>query len=430
MLTRRAYKRYVPKGGTKSKKSKKSKSSDIIDTSELEKPKVFSIQDVHDFLLRKKEPKGEYRDENQKEIDDYVKKSIDYDDEFEDEPLSEQDKLRLEELLIQTDSEDEEDYKEEKKIDNDPLRDIVADTLTDEVLDMAQKELQEEELIKDGIITIESAQLAHNAIENAKKELQEEEEEAARKTEQKELDKRADNYYKLFYSNSPNELVTQTTIIQYVKNIPYEELIEVYNKSQRELQKMAAIAQMNLISTGLEADIYNAYFKRMEWTNNYSTKEIFRRNVLKMGRENMIEVLNWLDDTRNENERIPIKELENIFIWKSDRENLIGLIKHEKYTREMKEIPSCDDMIIFYNFISSPEYERDFKKTHLAKDKPLLLGIWYREYKNKYLKEELAKGRRYEDIKDDLEADLKPSGVEERKDEQLLETDSDADIYE
>ena len=52
------------------------------------------------------------------------------------------------------------------------------------------------------------------------------------------------------------------------------------------------------------------------------------------------------------------------------------------------------------------------------------------EYKNKYLKEELAKGRRYEDIKDDLEADLKPSGVEERKDEQLLETDSDADIYE
>ena len=50
MLTRRAYKRYVRKGGTKSKKSK---SSDIIDTSELEKPKVFSIQDVHDFLLRK-----------------------------------------------------------------------------------------------------------------------------------------------------------------------------------------------------------------------------------------------------------------------------------------------------------------------------------------------------------------------------------------
>ena len=409
MLTRRAYKRYVRKGGTKSKKSK---SSDIIDTSELEKPKVFSIQDVHDFLLRKKEPKGEY------------------DDEFEDEPLSQEDKLRLEELLIQTDSEDEGDYKEEKKIDNDPLKDIVADTLTEEVLDMAQKELQEEELIKDGIITIESAQLAHNAIENAKKELQEEEEEAVRQTEQKELDERANNYYKHFYSNTPQEIVTQTPIIKYVTNLSDELLLEVFNKSKREMIRMAAIAQMDLITSEYEADIYHEYFKRMEWTNNYSTKEIFRRNILKMSSENMIEILNWLDDIRNENKKIPIRNLEDIFVWKSDRENLIGLIKHEKYTREMKEIPSCDDMNIFYNFISSPEYKRDFEKTHLAKDKSLLLGIWYREYKNKYLKEELAKGRRYEDIKDDLEADLKQSRVEERKDEQLLETDSDADIYE
>ena len=50
MLTRRrSYKRYVHKGGTKTKRN------DIIDTSELEKPKVFSIQDVHNLFFKNKE---------------------------------------------------------------------------------------------------------------------------------------------------------------------------------------------------------------------------------------------------------------------------------------------------------------------------------------------------------------------------------------
>ena len=102
----------------------------------------------------------------------------------------------------------------------------------------------------------------------------------------------------------------------------------------------------------------------------------------------------------------------------------------------MKEISSYDDMQILYELIFSEEHKKTLDKTHLAKDKNLLRAIWQREYKNKYLKEELVKGRRYKDIKDDLEADLKPPGFEETKDEPdrypdqpPLETDSDTDIY-
>jgi len=364
MFTRRAYRRYVRKGGTKSNKSKK---SDIIDTSDLEKPKVFSIQDVHDLLLEKKEPKEEYIDENQKEIDEYVKKAIGYDDEFEDEQLSQEDKLRLEELLIQTDSEDEDD-KEEEKVDNN--HHIVAD--------MDQKELQKEELIKD-----------------------------------------IKDYY------SSNKIVSQTSISRHMTTLSYEELIRVNDKSKQEMQEIDS-----MVKRGRNLDDRDMYFKHMALTNNYSTKEIFRRNISKMSRENMIDALNWLDDTRNENKGVPIipfiKNLENLFVWKSDREVLIMFIKDEKYTREMKEIPSFDDLQILYELIFNQEHKQDLEKTHLAGDKTLLRRIWEREYKNRYFKEELAKGMRYEDIKDDLEANLRTTGFEETKDE----TDSDIDLYE
>ena len=102
---------------------------------------------------------------------------------------------------------------------------------------------------------------------------------------------------------------------------------------------------------------------------------------------------------------------------------LINIAKHEKYTREMKEIPTSEDMNILFDFMHAPEHKKEMEKTHLTEDIGLLTAIWHREYKNKFFKEELAKGRRYEDILDQLQSDLRPSGFEESKE------DSDEEMY-
>ena len=144
MLTRRrSYKRYVHKGGTKTKRN------DIIDTSELEKPKVFSIQDVHNlFFKNKEESKTEYKDENQDKIDEYVAKSMtNNEDETEEQPISEENQLNLEKLAIKSDSEEEEEEEEEEDENADSienLRNIVADALSEEALATAKKELKDE----------------------------------------------------------------------------------------------------------------------------------------------------------------------------------------------------------------------------------------------------------------------------------------------
>ena len=383
MLTRRrSYKRYVHKGGTKTKRN------DIIDTSELEKPKVFSIQDVHNlFFKNKEESKTEYKDENQDEIDEYVANSmVDYGDEIENQPLSEENQLNLEQLAIKSDSEEEDENAD--SIEN--LRNLVADVLSEEALAAANKELKEES-------------------EEAEKQRQ----------------KNAEFFHKVFVaSTKEEELMNQAYIGKTIKSNSDKELIDRYNWSEKILFALEEHYQKNenKDKTQLERDNSAEIFKRFQWINNYSTVEIYKRFVEKLNNKGIIQLLDWLNDTTNENKTIPHYGLKQIFKW-GDRKMLINIAKHEKYTREMKEIPTSEDMNILFDFMHAPEHKKEMEKTHLTEDIGLLTAIWHREYKNKFFKEELAKGRRYEDILDQLQSDLRPSGFEESKE------DSDEEMY-
>ncbi len=389
MLTRRrSYKRYVHKGGTKTKRN------DIIDTSELEKPKVFSIQDVHNLLFKnKEESKTEYKDENQDEIDEYVAKStMDDGDEIEEQPISEENQLSLEKLAIKSDSEEEEEEDENAdSIQN--LRNIVADALSEEALAEAKKELKEE----------------------------------SEEEEEKQRQKNAKFFHKVFVPSTKEEdMMNRAYVGRGMKSVSDTELVDRYITSENILGKLHAFFKENPITSEtsqIDKDNYSEMFKRFEWINNYSTQEIFRRVVIKMDNQSLTKLLEWLNDDTNENETIPHKLLARIFNWNADKYTMINLAKHEKYTREMKEIQTSEDMNILYHFMHSSEHKTEMEKTHLVKDLPLLTAIWNREYKNKFFKEELAKGRRYEDILDQLQSDLRPSGFEESKE------DSDEEMY-
>ncbi len=389
MLTRRrSY-----KGGTKTKRN------DIIDTSELEKPKIFSIKDVHNlFFKNQEESKTEYKDENQAEIDDYVANSkVDYEDEIEEQPLSEEDQLALQELVIKSDSEEEdgENTDSEKEDDestnlNDDLKDLVADVIAEEALNSAQKELKEES-------------------EEAEKQRQ----------------KNAEFFNKVFVaSTKEEEWMNQAYIAKTIKSISDKELIDRYNWSEKILFGLEEYYQKpeNKDKTQLERQNSAEIFKRFQWMNNYSAQEIYKRFVEKLNNKSIIQLLDWINDTTNENKTIPHYGLKQIFKW-GDRKMLTDIAKHEKYTREMKEIPTSEDMNILFDFMYAPEHKKEMEKTHLTEDIGLLTAIWHREYKNKFFKEELAKGRRYEDILDQLQSDLRPSGFEESKE------DSDEDMY-
>ncbi len=395
MLTRRrSY-----KGGTKTKRN------DIIDTSELEKPKIFSIKDVHNlFFKNQEESKTEYKDENQAEIDDYVANSkVDYDDEIEEQPLSEEDQLAFQELAIKSDSEEEdgENTASEQEDDestnfNDDLKDLVADVIAEDALNAAQKELQEE----------------------FKKELEIDEE--IRQDN-------ANTFHKVFVSSSKEEdMMNRAYIGRNMKSLSDMELLNHYTTSEHILEKLHTFFKQNPITSEtsqIDKDNYSEMFKRFEWVNNYSAQEIFKRVIIKMENKSLSNLLNWLNDDTNHDKKIPHELFARMFHWDADRYTIINLVKHEKYTREMKEIQTSEDLNILYNFIHSTEHKSELEKTHLAKDVGLLTAIWNREYKNKFLKEELAKGRRYEDILDQLQSDLRPSGFEESK------VDSDEEMY-
>ena len=380
MLTRRrSY-----KGGTKTKRN------DIIDTSELEKPKIFSIKDVHNlFFKNQEESKTEYKDENQAEIDDYVANSkVDYEDEIEEQPLSEEDQLAFQELVIKSDSEEEDG--ENTASEQEDLKDLVADVLSEEALNTAKKELKEES----------------------------EEAEKQRK-------KNAEFFNKVFVaSTKEEEMMNQAYIGKTIKSISDKELIDRYNWSEKILFGLEEYYQKDehKHASQLERENSAEIFKRFQWMNNYSAQEIYKRFVEKLNNKSIIQLLDWLNDTTNENKTIPHYGLKQIFKW-GDRKMLTDIAKHEKYTREMKEIPTSEDMNILFDFMHAPEHKKEMEKTHLTEDIGLLTAIWHREYKNKFFKEELAKGRRYEDILDQLQSDLRPSGFEESKE------DSDEDMY-
>ena len=83
------------------------------------------------FFKNKEESKTEYKDENQDEIDEYVANSMaDYGDEIENQPLSEENQLNLEQLAIKSDSEEEDENADSIE----DLRNLVADILSEEAL--------------------------------------------------------------------------------------------------------------------------------------------------------------------------------------------------------------------------------------------------------------------------------------------------------
>ena len=121
----------------------------------------------------------------------------------------------------------------------------------------------------------------------------------------------------------------------------------------------------------------------------YAKYEIFTRRITKMSMRKIDELLSWLDNDQNKGKVIPIENIRNIFLWNSDKENLIIYLKHEKYKREVKEL-SDTEVKELYEILHDPQYQDRYER--LSSDISHISRILVNEIRSREMRTAAADG--------------------------------------